>query len=282
MPTTDHGGAAPGGEVARGSGGDPGRGRARPGGARRGASRRSRRGRASWRSAPRSRPRCAAGAASGIRSRRSSPPVRARRCPTRAPARGRSAGASGCCSTSARRWTDTAPTSPAPWSWARRADERQRAMYDLVRCAQGRALEHLRPGMTGREGDALARDVIAARGFGEAFGHSLGHGLGLEVHEAPRLAPTSDAPVPSQARWSRSSRASIFQAGAASGWRTTCYLGPDGPELLSEWANRAGGAGVARARSSILTMPSSHAIPGPSRPRPHRPPPNTGDAGRAP
>ena len=44
-----------------------------------------------------------------------------------------------------------------------------------------------RAGMTGREADALARDVIAARGFGEAFGHSLGHGLGLEVHEAPRL-----------------------------------------------------------------------------------------------
>ena len=66
-----------------------------------------------------------------------------------------------------------------------RADERQRTMYDLVRCAQGRALAHLRPGMTGREADALAREIIAGRGFGEAFGHSLGHGLGLEVHEAP-------------------------------------------------------------------------------------------------
>ena len=72
-----------------------------------------------------------------------------------------------------------------------RADDRQRAMYELVRSAQQRALEHLRPGMTGREGDALAREVIAARGFADAFGHSLGHGLGLEVHEAPRLAPTA-------------------------------------------------------------------------------------------
>ena len=50
--------------------------------------------------------------------------------------------------------------------------------------------------MTGREGDALARDVIATRGFGDAFGHSLGHGLGLEVHEAPRLAPTAEAALP--------------------------------------------------------------------------------------
>jgi len=43
---------------------------------------------------------------------------------------------------------------------------------------------------------ALARDVIAARGFGEAFGHSLGHGLGLEVHEAPRLSKTNADPLP--------------------------------------------------------------------------------------
>ena len=76
------------------------------------------------------------------------------------------------------------------------ADERQRAAYELVRAAQRRAILHLRPAMTGREGDALARDLIAARGFGGAFGHSLGHGLGLEVHEAPRLAPTADGVLP--------------------------------------------------------------------------------------
>ena len=76
-----------------------------------------------------------------------------------------------------------------------RADERQRTVYEVVKAAQERALGGLRPGMTGREADALARDLIAARGFGESFGHSLGHGLGLEVHEAPRLAPTAEAPL---------------------------------------------------------------------------------------
>jgi Xaa-Pro aminopeptidase len=50
--------------------------------------------------------------------------------------------------------------------------------------------------MSGSEADALAREVIAARGFGDAFGHSLGHGLGLEVHEAPRLAPTAETLLP--------------------------------------------------------------------------------------
>src|SRR2546430_6007366 len=57
----------------------------------------------------------------------------------------------------------------------------------------------VRAGMTGRDADALARDPIAARGFGEAFGHSLGHGLGLEVHEAPRLSKTNPDPLPADA-----------------------------------------------------------------------------------
>jgi Xaa-Pro aminopeptidase len=77
-----------------------------------------------------------------------------------------------------------------------RANERQRMVHELVQSAQRRAIEYLRPGMPAREGDALARDVIVTRGFGEAFGHSLGHGLGLEVHEAPRVAANSESPLP--------------------------------------------------------------------------------------
>jgi Xaa-Pro aminopeptidase len=70
--------------------------------------------------------------------------------------------------------------------------ERQAEVYSLVQQAQRAALDGLRAGLTGRQGDALARDVIDAGGQGEAFGHSLGHGVGLEVHEAPRLARTSE------------------------------------------------------------------------------------------
>src|SRR5579862_3922496 len=73
-----------------------------------------------------------------------------------------------------------------------RAASEQRQVYDVVRGAQESATRGVRAGMTGKDADAIARDYIAERGYGELFGHSLGHGLGLEVHEAPRLAKTSE------------------------------------------------------------------------------------------
>jgi Xaa-Pro aminopeptidase len=114
-----------------------------------------------------------------------------------------------------------------------RADERQRLVYEVVRQAQQRALTQVRAGQTGREADALARDLIAARGFGEAFGHSLGHGLGLEVHEAPRLAPTADAPLPAGAV------VTIEPGIYLPGWggvrlEDDVHLNADGPVLLSD------------------------------------------------
>jgi Xaa-Pro aminopeptidase len=77
-----------------------------------------------------------------------------------------------------------------------KADERQREVYEVVRGANAAAAQRVRAGMRGRDADALARDYIDRLGYGEAFGHSLGHGLGLEVHEAPRLARTAEAPLP--------------------------------------------------------------------------------------
>jgi Xaa-Pro aminopeptidase len=62
----------------------------------------------------------------------------------------------------------------------------------LVLRAQEEALAAVRPGPTGREVDAVARQIIEAAGHGEHFGHGLGHGVGLEVHEGPRLSRQSD------------------------------------------------------------------------------------------
>ncbi|ASA23144.1 M24 family metallopeptidase [Paenibacillus donghaensis] len=71
-------------------------------------------------------------------------------------------------------------------------DPKLKEIYDIVLEAQLHALAHIKPGMTGRECDALTRDIITRYGYGEQFGHSTGHGLGMEVHEWPRLSKLSD------------------------------------------------------------------------------------------
>ncbi|HEX6293329.1 MAG TPA: aminopeptidase P family protein [Herpetosiphonaceae bacterium] len=68
------------------------------------------------------------------------------------------------------------------------ADEQFWTIYNTVLEAQQRAAASIRAGMTGPQADAIARDYIAAAGYGEAFGHSLGHGVGLAIHEDPRLS----------------------------------------------------------------------------------------------
>jgi Xaa-Pro aminopeptidase len=70
--------------------------------------------------------------------------------------------------------------------------DRFQEIYTLVRRAQAAAEAGLTAGMESLAGDALAREVIAQAGYGEAFGHSLGHGVGLAVHEAPSLSPVQE------------------------------------------------------------------------------------------
>ena len=66
-----------------------------------------------------------------------------------------------------------------------------REIYDICLEAEQRAVEGIRPGMTGEQADAISRDVIEAAGYGGNFGHGLGHGVGVQIHEAPRLARES-------------------------------------------------------------------------------------------
>lgn len=74
--------------------------------------------------------------------------------------------------------------------------DRIREIYGIVRRAQQACLDRVRAGLTGKEADAIARDIISEAGYGKEFGHSLGHGLGVRVHEAPSAAPTAEAPLP--------------------------------------------------------------------------------------
>jgi Xaa-Pro aminopeptidase len=74
-------------------------------------------------------------------------------------------------------------------------DKKLKEIHSIVLQAQLAAEEHLKPGMTGQEVDALARDVIAAASYKEQFGHGLGHGVGLAVHEGPAVNTRGTSPL---------------------------------------------------------------------------------------
>ncbi len=74
-------------------------------------------------------------------------------------------------------------------------DDKFRRIYDIVLKAQVAAEEQVTAGMTGKEVDAIAREIIADAGHGDDFGHSLGHGVGLAVHEYPHVGPTAEEDV---------------------------------------------------------------------------------------
>ncbi len=67
-----------------------------------------------------------------------------------------------------------------------------REVYEIVRKAQEAARDAAKPGISGKDLDATARQIIEEAGYGDAFGHALGHGVGLEIHEFPVAAPARD------------------------------------------------------------------------------------------
>ena len=60
-------------------------------------------------------------------------------------------------------------------------------IYYVVKEAQQKAVDAVKAGLTTNKLDSIARDFIAAKGYGALFGHSLGHGVGLDVHEIPAV-----------------------------------------------------------------------------------------------
>ncbi|MCD5414592.1 MAG: Xaa-Pro peptidase family protein [Clostridiales bacterium] len=73
-----------------------------------------------------------------------------------------------------------------------KATDKQKEIYNVVLEAQVKALNSVKPGITGIELDKIARDLITKKGYGKNFGHGLGHGLGLEVHELPHINVLGD------------------------------------------------------------------------------------------
>jgi Xaa-Pro aminopeptidase len=75
---------------------------------------------------------------------------------------------------------------------AGRPADKVKEIYDIVLEAQLAAEQGIRPGMTGKQADGIARQVIEEAGYGEHYGHGLGHGVGLAVHEKPGVGRLSE------------------------------------------------------------------------------------------
>jgi len=83
-----------------------------------------------------------------------------------------------------------------------RANADQRRLWETCLEGQNRALQALKPGVSGKALQDSIRDFFTGQGYPtelkkgrwQGFFHGLGHGLGLEIHEEPRLARTTFQP----------------------------------------------------------------------------------------
>jgi Xaa-Pro aminopeptidase len=70
-------------------------------------------------------------------------------------------------------------------------EQRMLDLYAVVLKAMKTCEAGLHAGISGKEADALARDVLEKEGLGEFYIHSTGHGVGLQIHEEPNLSQRS-------------------------------------------------------------------------------------------
>lgn len=75
------------------------------------------------------------------------------------------------------------------------ATDQQKEIYATVLKAQKVTLEAVKPGITGKDLDIIARDIITKAGYGPYFGHGLGHGVGIEIHELPHVNHLGTTPL---------------------------------------------------------------------------------------
>lgn len=78
-----------------------------------------------------------------------------------------------------------------------RASDKLKEIYATVQAGQKIGFDQIRNGINGKQVHQNILDLFEARGFHtgrskgrmQGFFHGTGHGLGLDIHEAPRIAP---------------------------------------------------------------------------------------------
>ena len=63
--------------------------------------------------------------------------------------------------------------------------DEEREIYDIVLRSNQALIDAAKAGMTRRDYDKVARDVIVEAGYIDYFTHGIGHGIGLDIHEIP-------------------------------------------------------------------------------------------------
>ncbi len=78
------------------------------------------------------------------------------------------------------------------WLGGAEPDAQMAKIHEIVVESQLAAIKRVAPGVKCSDIDEAVREVLRAYGHEEHFLHSTGHGVGLDIHEGPRVAQTSD------------------------------------------------------------------------------------------
>lgn len=73
--------------------------------------------------------------------------------------------------------------------------EEYKNIYNIVREANLKAIELVKPGVRFCDIDKEARDVIEKEGYGKYFTHRTGHNIGIDVHEYPDVGAANEMEV---------------------------------------------------------------------------------------